>query len=174
MPDIDLDDATIRSPRLEMTAVSVRDAGEMAGVLADPRLHEFTGGRPDSPAELRERYRRWVAGPGEGGTAWLNWIVRTRAGGAAVGTVQATLRTAPDGTRGADIAWVIGVPWQGRGYASEAASALVEWLQARGVRRISASIHPDHSASAAVARRAGLEPTGELHDGEVVWRMPLP
>ncbi len=142
----------------------------MAGVLADPRLHEFIGGGPDSPAELCERYRRWVAGPGDERTEWLNWIVRTRQDGAAAGAVQATVETAPDGSRGADVAWVIGVAWQGRGYASEAASALVGWLRGRGIDDISANIHPDHHASAAVARRAGLRPTDEQHEGETVWR----
>lgn len=163
-------DATIHTPRLELTLLTVDDADEMAGVLADPRLHEFIGGRPDSPTELRERYRRWVAGPGDDHERWLNWIVRTRHDAAAVGTLQATLETAPDGHRSADVAWVIGVAWQGRGLASEAAAALVAWLRDHGIDDIRASIHPDHGASAAVARRAGLEPTTQQHDGETVWR----
>ena len=169
---MEADDATIRTERLELTALTVDDADEMAGVLADPRLHEFIGGGPDSQAELRERYRRWVAGSDDERTEWLNWIVRTRDDGAAIGTLQATLETAPDGSRSVDIAWVIGVPWQGRGYASEAVVALVEWLGGRGIDDISANIHPDHHASAAVARRAGLRPTDEQHQGETVWRTP--
>jgi RimJ/RimL family protein N-acetyltransferase len=36
---------------------------------------------------------------------------------------------------------------------------------------ITAAIHPGNAASAAVARRAGLAPTAELADGEVVWRL---
>jgi hypothetical protein len=35
---------------------------------------------------------------------------------------------------------------------------------------VRALIHLDHAASARVAARAGLEPTSELVDGEVVWR----
>ena len=175
MSGIDSGDATIHGERLDLTPLTVRDADEMSVVLADPRLHEFIGGRPDSLSELRERYRRWVAGPGDGRTEWLNWIVRRRADGAAVGTVQATLETSADGRRSATVAWVTGVPWQGRGYASEAARALVDWLRARGVERISANIHPGHQASAAVARRAGLHPTVERTDGETVWRtLPPP
>jgi len=37
----------------------------------------------------------------------------------------------------------------------------VVWLRA--------AIHPDHRASAAVARSIGLAPTSEIVDGEVVW-----
>ncbi len=35
----------------------------------------------------------------------------------------------------------------------------VAWLDARGVAAIQAHIHPEHAASAAVARGAGLRPT---------------
>ena len=34
----------------------------MVAVLGDERLHEFIGGRPATPAELRERYARLGAG----------------------------------------------------------------------------------------------------------------
>jgi hypothetical protein len=32
--------------------------------------------------------------------------------------------------------------------------------------------HPAHHASAAVAARAGLTPTGTYHDGEQLWQRP--
>ena len=75
------------------------------------------------------------------------------------------------GGRAAEVAWVIAVAWQGQGLAAEAAEGLVAWLEAGGVQTITAHAHhPDHHASAAVAARAGLAATGELHDGERVWR----
>ena len=70
----------------------------------------------------------------------------------------------------AEVAWVVGVPWQGHGYASEAAAALVDWLAQTGVATVIAFVHPGHAASSAVARRIGLGPTEELVDGELVWR----
>jgi RimJ/RimL family protein N-acetyltransferase len=65
---------------------------------------------------------------------------------------------------------VIGVAWQRQGLAAEAARGLVAWLEAGGVQTITAHVHPDHHASATVAARAGLAATGEVHDGERVWR----
>jgi RimJ/RimL family protein N-acetyltransferase len=47
---------------------------------------------------------------------------------------------------------------------------LVEWLGRRSVRTVVAHVHPDHHASAAVARAAGLEPTDEVQDGEIRFR----
>ncbi len=102
----------------------------------------------------------------DGTEDWLNWIVRVREGGEPVGTVQATV---VEGGSQAEIAWVVGTPWQGRGYAREATSALVAWLRGRGVARIVAHVHPDHAASEAVARAAGLVPTDETQDGERLW-----
>jgi RimJ/RimL family protein N-acetyltransferase len=158
---------TIVTERLELVPLRVEDAAEMAVVLGDERLHEFIGGRPLALDELRDRYARLVAGSGHADEEWLNWIVRLRDGSQAVGTVQATLHHAA-GT--AHVAWVIGFGWQGRGFATEAARALVDWLRGRGVGEILAHVHPEHRASARVAERAGLEPTGELDDGEQVWR----
>ena len=75
-----------------------------------------------------------------------------------------------DDGRRAEIGWVVGRAWQGQGYAKEAVAALAGWLRARGVTTIQAHIHPDHEASAAVARHAGLLPAGQFQDGEQLWR----
>jgi RimJ/RimL family protein N-acetyltransferase len=161
----------IATPRLRLVPLGVEDAEEMAAVLAAPSLYAFTGGEPPGVDELRDRYALLVTGPPDDDEAWRNWIVReeTEAGdGAATGYVQATV-TADT----ADVAWVIGEPWQGRGYASEAAQAMVGWLGTNGVRTVTAHIHPDHDASAAVADRVGLKPTLTVEDGERLWRMHL-
>jgi RimJ/RimL family protein N-acetyltransferase len=139
----------------------------MAGVLRGEALYEFTGGAPPSVAELRARYAWQAAGQSpDGGEEWRNWILRREPGGEAVGYVQATIT---GGGQRAEIAWVVGLDWQGHGYATEAAQALVAWLDSRGVRVIQAHIHPGHAASAAVARRAGLRPSGVITGGEQLW-----
>jgi RimJ/RimL family protein N-acetyltransferase len=164
------DSESIVTGRLNLTALTVMDADEMVDVLSDERLHEFTGGRPDTLIELRDRYRRFVAGPKESDDVWLNWIIRSTHDGAAIGTLQATVSTLPDARTVADVAWVIGAAWQGRGYASEAVRALIDWLRAHGVDEVTAHIRGDHHASASVASRSGLHPTEESVDGETVWR----
>jgi RimJ/RimL family protein N-acetyltransferase len=147
----------------------------MTAVLANPALYRFTGGEPPSLETLRQQYTAQVAGASpDGGERWLNWVVRLAphdrqdGPGPAIGFVQATVT---HGGRSADIAWVIGVPWQGQGHAAEAATAMVAWLLETGVTAISAHVHPDHVASERVAARAGLVPTDELEDGERVWRL---
>ena len=148
----------IETQRLILEPLRVDHAGDMVAVLADPAMYEFTGGAPPSEGELQARYARQVRGAG-----WLNWILRLRESRAAVGTVQATLRER------AELAWVVGTSFQGCGYATEGTAAVIAWLRANGVGEFEAHIHPDHEASAAVARRLGFEPTDAVHRGETVW-----
>ena len=162
----------IEADRVTLTPLAVGDADEMAAVLAGHDLYTFTGGTAPSVDELRARYRRQVTGCSPDGTQlWRNWIVRPAGTEQAVGYVQATI--AGDGSS-ADIAWVVGSDWQGRGYATAAAAAMVDWLGRRGVERFNASIHPDNAASNGVARRLGLRPTDEFEDGERRWRLDRP
>ncbi|MEI5102498.1 GNAT family N-acetyltransferase [Streptomyces sp. PmtG] len=154
--------------RLTLEPLRPAHAEEMAAVLSDPALHAFIGGAPDDPAALRARYARMLAGAPDPAVSWCNWVVRVRADGRAAGTVQATVT--PGGGPGeltAEVAWVVGTAWQGRGIASEAARALVAWLFGHpAVASVVAYVHPDHAASAAVARAAGLAATAERRDGE--------
>ena len=139
----------------------------MLDVLADPALYGFIGGAPPTLEELEARFSRWAQGSPRPGEVWHNWVVRLDADGVAIGHAQATVTGAG---HEADVAWLIGTAWQGQGYASEAARAVVRWLESRGLRRITARVHPAHVASGRVAASAGLAPTDELQDGEVVWR----
>ncbi|NED11891.1 GNAT family N-acetyltransferase [Streptomyces sp. SID9124] len=152
------------TPRLDALPLRVEYADEMAAVLADPALHTFTGGAPETSEGLRARYARQTAGSPDPDELWWNWVLR--AGDGLVGYVQATVR----GDR-AEIAWVVGVPWQGRGYAREAAGGLVAHLREVGVTTVVAHVHPEHAASAAVAAGAGLTRTGEWEDGEERWAL---
>ncbi|KUO13722.1 GNAT family N-acetyltransferase [Streptomyces sp. DSM 15324] len=162
--------APISTHRLTLLPLQVTHATEMAAVLADPALHTFIGGTPSTPEELRLRYERLVAGSPDPAVSWHNWVLLLTGEKRLAGTVQATL----SGTQDAEIAWVVGTPWQGHGLASEAARGLVRHLRQQGVRTITAHIHPAHHASAAVARAAGLSPTGEQQDGETTWRLDTP
>ncbi|MFG2400940.1 GNAT family N-acetyltransferase [Streptomyces lydicus] len=162
----------IHTDRLTLLPLRTGHADEMAAVLSDPALHTFIGGTPATPDALRSRYTRLVAGAPDPAVSWCNWVIQLRGPECLVGTVQATVTTGGRRTV-AELAWVVGTPWQRRGIAGEAARALVGWLRKRPVDDVIAHIHPGHHASAAVATAAGLAPTGHRQDGEIRWRAPL-
>ena len=157
--------APLTTPRLELEPLRTDHARELAPVLADPALHAFTGGAPSTEDELRERFARQSIGRSpDGAQAWLNWVVRDRATADAVGTFQATV-----GGRTAELAWVIATSRRGEGLATEAATAVADALRADGIATFIAHIHPEHAASAAIARRLGMRPTQARDDGEIRW-----
>lgn len=158
---------SLTTARLRLDALRVDDAAEMTAVLSSRELYEFIGGEAPDEANLRRRYQSQTAGSSpDGSQDWLNWIVRIGSSGAAVGYTQASIdrRTATG-----ELSWVIGIDWQGRGYAVEAARAMAEALRAAGTRRLIAHVHPEHGASQRVAAAAGMVATDRTLDGEVEW-----
>ena len=161
----------IDASRLILVPLSAEHADEMTAVLADPGLYTYTGGSPPTRRELRERYERWIAGSPDPSESWCNWVIQLRSQRCLAGTVQATISAGEQLV--AEVAWVVGTPWQGQGIATDAAKALISWLAKQSVDAVIAHIHPRHQASAAVAAASGLTPTGHLHDGEMTWRLAL-
>jgi RimJ/RimL family protein N-acetyltransferase len=160
----------LQTARLSLEPLRVDHAEEMAPLLDDVRLFAFTGGEPCTLDELRARYQRQVIGwSHDRHERWLNWIVRERSSGQAVGTTQATITVDGDAVIG-KIAWIVGSRHQGRGCACEAADAMVAWLREQGARILFAEIHPEHEASMGVARHLGLTRIEQLLDsGEIRW-----
>ncbi|MFF3365840.1 GNAT family N-acetyltransferase [Streptomyces misionensis] len=164
----------VPTARLCLEPLRVGHAREAVAVLDDVRLHEWTGGTPCTLDELAAKYRRQSAGRSpDGRHGWLNWMLRRLADGRLVGTVQATLSRPEWGGLEAELAWVIGVPHQGRGYGGEGALAMAGRLRDYGVAALTAHIHPGHRASAGIARALGLRPTDRVDEGEVLWRGPV-
>jgi len=162
--------------------LSVSHAAEAFVAFDDARLHEFIGGAPLSCRSTAERYARLETGrSADGAQLWFNWMLGEAGSGELVGTVQATLeRDGASDTDGSDdcdcviasLAWVVALPFQRRGYATEAARAVTTWLGHAGIVRTRAYVHPRNLASAAIARSLGMARTTTLVDGEVLWIGP--
>lgn len=149
----------------------------MTTVLADPELYEFTGGEPPTRDDLARRYAVQVRGhSADGSERWINSVVVLGPEHQPIGYVQATIPVNgaptngdPVGCSPAEIAWVIGRPWQGNGHAGRAARLLLDDLVEQGITAVVAHIHPDHDASQRIATRLGMTPTTVVVDGEIRW-----
>ena len=112
-------DERLLTRRLELVPVVADDAEELTDVFGDQRLYAFLASHPTTTEELRAQFARLAAVArvvDKAGTAQRNWTVRRRRDGRAVGMLQAAFS---DQGRAAEIAWAVGVPWQGQGIASE-------------------------------------------------------
>lgn len=159
-------EVAIETDRLCLIPLTASHAKVMYPILSDRQLYSFTGDEPpESEMALATRYGLLESrkSPDES-ELWLNWILFLADSDTPIGYVQSTVSDAH-----AEIAWVIGLIWQGEGYASEAAIALVGWLRGKGVNDIRCCINPEHLASQAVARNAGLKKSNLLEDNEEVW-----
>ncbi|MFT7475401.1 MAG: RimJ/RimL family protein N-acetyltransferase [Verrucomicrobiales bacterium] len=155
----------LATTRLTLEPLRETHAAEMASVLSDPEVYEFTGGSAPTLDDLTRRYRSQIEGPIDGGEAWRNWILRDTETGRAAGFLQATIVGDE-----ADIAWLVGRDFQGRGYAVEASAAMGAWLSSTEVGRITAHVHPEHEKSQRVAAAIGLTRTDRVDEhGEEVW-----
>ncbi len=98
---------------------------------------------------------------------WFQYAVQLRAsrgeagdavtGGGLIGDVGVNLH---DNVLQADIGFTFSPTYQGRGYASEAVSRIVDHLFARGLRRISAECDARNTRSARLLERVGFTREG--------------
>jgi RimJ/RimL family protein N-acetyltransferase len=162
------EDWELETDRLLLSPTCTTDAEPLYGLLKEPALYSFmTNPPPSGVRALEERIRLWERRRSPAGDeVWLNWTVRRKHRATVVGHIQATVQ----GSR-AEIAWVIGLPFQGQGYATEASRRVGSWLTERfKIEELRANIHPRHLASQAVARHIGLRPGSETTaEGEECW-----
>jgi ribosomal-protein-alanine N-acetyltransferase len=126
---------------------------------------------PPETGDVLDFFRNAMLGDHSGGLLVPRMILRS-ADRTVVGSIGAM---APNESGASMIGYSVYPEFEGNGYASEAARALVEFvLRHSEVKSIFATIAAGHSASEIVASRAGLTMTGETEqDAGItlnVWR----
>lgn len=109
------------------------------------------------PAEadaLIERFRDRCTADGRFGV----WAVEVRGTGTVAGSVL--LVPIPDGEGEIEIGWHFHPDSWGRGYATEAASAVLDRAFAQGLTEVHAVVRPGNAPSLAVCGRLGMTPLG--------------
>ena len=160
----------IDTPRLRLVPCSVQAA--QAAISDRAALEAQLGARvPDEwPAEdLRDFlpvYGR-IVDQRAASLGWGIWLILDPAAQLLVGDIG--FKGPPDELDTVEIGYSILPAFQGRGYATEAAQALIEWGRAQpGVRRIVANCLADNAASIRVLQKAGMRQSGRDRD-ELTW-----
>lgn len=146
-------DALIETKRLRLRVMTTDDLDELVRLQEDPEVARFMG-RPSrewlegwmrsSEAEWRER--------GHGRLAIVE-----REGGEFLGRTGLKYWSQFEET---EVGWALHPEARGKGYATEAAAAVLRWGFERfdDLSLVTAMIQPENAASIAVAERLGMSP----------------
>jgi RimJ/RimL family protein N-acetyltransferase len=154
----------IETERLILRPVRPGDIDDLLAMHEDPRVREFFGEYD------RAKVTDWVVSGeaewAERGTGKV--VVLDRESGAFLGRTGLRYWPQFDET---EVGWVLTAAARGRGIATEAARACVDWgFRDLDVPYLTAMIHPTNAGSIAVAERLGMAPLREdvLHGEEIV------
>jgi RimJ/RimL family protein N-acetyltransferase len=71
-----------------------------------------------------------------------------------------------------ELGWTVFPEHRRKGYATETATALMQWAEReRGIRLFISSTTPDNAASLRVHEKLGFARTGEIVEGEVIFAL---
>jgi RimJ/RimL family protein N-acetyltransferase len=158
---------TLETARLILRPLREEDAATFCELLQDPDVVRYIG---DGTIPSAEDCWRAVA-------AWLGhwvlrgygpWAVTERASGTFMGRVGIHF---PYGWPEPELAYTLGKPYWGRGYATEACRAALDWgFTERDFPELVSYIYPANAASIRVATKLGetLRGTASLRDREVL------
>jgi RimJ/RimL family protein N-acetyltransferase len=157
----------VRTPRLDLVPVDMKNARDLWRILQQPNLREFQ----DIPRVSVEEFERQVrARPTvlcAGTTGRFEWLIRERQTGTSIGWVSVRIN---DRSRDhAELGYSLVTSARHKGYATEALSALVdEVFSDTDLRELHACTVPENIASRNVLERVGFIESRLLHGGALI------
>ncbi len=146
----------IETERLRLRPQQIDDFDALNALIAGEEMHRFLGSEPN----VEDNYRRLLAAIGGWSLFGFDrFTIFERDGGAFVGTcgIFRLLRgLGEDFDRHPEAGWIVRSDRWGRGYATEAMRATIDWFErTHGPRRTVCMISPDNHASARIAEKLG-------------------
>ena len=163
----------LTTSRLILRGLTMDDWEPYAAMWADPRVTAFIGGEP------RSRDVAWTKF-GQAAAMWTlfdygNWAVIDGADATFLGVCGLAQyeRGIPELGGFPEAGWAFAAASWGRGIASEAVGAVVDWADANRIMETRCLIDDGNAASVKVATRNGYVPCAALLDKQV-FRRPWP
>jgi RimJ/RimL family protein N-acetyltransferase len=146
----------IETERLVLRELVAGDEDALASMFADEDVMRFigTGGARDRNAarETIERERAAYASRG-----WGEWATVERSSGDVIGLCGLILWPDVDGEEELEVAYLLDKAAWGKGYATEAATAIRDWaIVELGRTRLVSFVYHDNIESMKVARKLGM------------------
>jgi RimJ/RimL family protein N-acetyltransferase len=156
--------AVLEIPELSTTRLLLRgfrqsDLDAYADIMTDPEVTRYIGdgnavSRADAWRQMAVFVGHWVL------RGFGIWVVEERATGTLVGRIGFWQ---PEGWPGFELAYTLGRPYWGRGFATEGARAVLTYgRETLGRKEIISLIRPPNSSSIRVAEALGAKNTGTI------------
>ena len=153
---MDMEAPVVETERLLLRFYREGDFDALAGFMADPEAMRYLYGAPQSRAEAWRAYATILGHWALRGYGF--WAVERKSDGAFIGRIGLWQ---PEGWPGMEVGWTLGRPYWGRGYATEAARASLDYgFRHYPVPKLVSTIHPENRASQEVAKRLGETKSG--------------
>jgi RimJ/RimL family protein N-acetyltransferase len=167
----DPDLAELRTERLRLRRSQPQDAEAISAYRSDPEVRAHQGWHDTTPAFIRREIEEMLERtPGEPG-GWIQFTVETTDGNELIGDVGMRVDDEPGVVL---VGYTISPAHQGKGYATEAVQALVDYaFETLGADVVRAYAEASNVASIRVAEKVGL-PIAERFDereDEQVWHV---
>lgn len=164
---------TIEAARLRLVALLPEEIEALidddTALVSKLAMAIFPAGWPtdvDAREGLQWHLQHLRADPAQ--RAWRIRVIVERDTNSVVGSVN--MKGPPTAGGDVEVGWGVNPDRRRRGYAFEAASAVMHWAARQpGVRQFSATIPHDNVASQAVARKLGMKFRGELRRELPLW-----
>lgn len=147
-----MDIPQIETERLILRAFRETDLNAYASMCADPDVMKYIGrgrtlSRSESWSSMATHLGHWYL------KGYGLWAVEEKATGQFVGRVGLFY---PEGWPGQEIGWTLAKPFWGKGYATEAAKAAVQWgFDHTAAKQLISLMAPENKASIKVSERLG-------------------
>jgi RimJ/RimL family protein N-acetyltransferase len=163
---------TLTTDRLTLRAISPDDWEPYAAMWADPRVTEFIGGEPRAPSVA---WPKFVQSTG----FWLlfgygYWTITDRDGRfIGIGGFAQQARGIPELVGHPECGWTFVADVWGRGIASEAVAAMVDWADGALAVETRCLIDRNNAPSIKVATRNGYVCFGDDAADPALFRRPM-
>ena len=148
----------LQTQRLTLRPFTMRDLRTTHAYASDPDNTRYMLNLPNNKKRRTKQFLRCVVADWER-KPQRRFEFAVTLGGKHIGAVSVTLE---DNGRTGELGWIIRKTHWGKGYATEAAAAVMQFARVRlGVTRCTARCDARNAASARVMEKLGMVPAGE-------------
>jgi RimJ/RimL family protein N-acetyltransferase len=163
---MNLDELNISSERLILRDIKLTDAKDMHGYRSDPNICDFQNWKPQTLGEVEDFILNKIAKEFNTPNTWYQIGIFIKGCGEIIGDIG--VHFLEEDNLQVEIGYTLSTGYQGKGYASEAVTALINFLfKNLNKHRITASVDPRNMKSIALLERIGMRK--EAHFKKSIW-----